>query len=115
VAEGPRQQLRHGHRHRSTRRIEQARTPCSDIDYQGGRQIRQKWRDDSVLCFILPPSSRAGAAAAAAGHRQSRDHRAPSCHGAQGAFHYQEYDYLVVNDQLEKAYDELRSIYIAER
>ncbi|HEX7500727.1 MAG TPA: guanylate kinase, partial [Polyangia bacterium] len=27
-----------------------------DVDYQGGRQIRRLWPDDSVLCFILPPS-----------------------------------------------------------
>jgi guanylate kinase len=29
--------------------------------------------------------------------------------------HYADYDYLVVNDRLENAYDELRSIYLAER
>jgi guanylate kinase len=24
-----------------------------DVDYQGGRQIRRLWPEDSVLCFIL--------------------------------------------------------------
>jgi guanylate kinase len=98
------------------RAIEQGKDTLFDIDYQGGRQIRQKWRDDSVLCFILPPSveelerrlrRRATDSAETISRRLAMAHKE--------LFHYPEYDYLVVNDQLEKAYDELRSIYVAAR
>jgi guanylate kinase len=96
--------------------IEQGKDTLFDIDYQGGRQIRQKWRDDSVLCFILPPSveelerrlrQRATDSPEVIARRLAMAHKE--------LFHYSDYDYLVVNVQLEKAYDELRSIYIAER
>jgi guanylate kinase len=96
--------------------IEQGKDTLFDIDYQGGRQIRQKWPKDSVLCFILPPSveelerrlrQRATDSPEVIARRLAMAHKE--------LFHYSDYDYLVVNDQLEKAYDELRSIYIASR
>jgi len=96
--------------------IEQGKDTLFDIDYQGGRQIRQKWPNDSVLCFILPPSveelerrlrQRATDSEETISRRLAVAHKE--------LFHYTDYDYLVVNDQLDKAFDELRSIYIAER
>ena len=69
-----------------------------------------------MLCFILPPSiqelerrlrQRATDSAEIIAGRLAMAHKE--------LFHYAEYDYLVVNDELEKAYDELRSIYIAAR
>jgi guanylate kinase len=98
------------------RAIEEGADTLFDIDYQGGRQIRQKWPTDSVLCFILPPSiaelerrlrQRATDSDEAIARRLAVAHKELR--------HYADYDYLVVNDQLEKAYDELRSIYIAAR
>jgi len=111
----------HGNRYGTTiatvdQAIEQGKDTLFDIDYQGGRQIRQKWPTDSVLCFILPPSieelerrlrQRATDSAETIARRLAMAHKE--------LFHYSEYAYLVVNDQLEKAYDELRSIYVAER
>jgi guanylate kinase len=111
----------HGNRYGTTvvtvdQAIEQGKDTLFDIDYQGARQIKQKWPNDSVLCFILPPSiqelerrlrQRATDSAEIIAGRLAMAHKE--------LFHYAEYDYLVVNDQLEKAYDELRSIYIAAR
>ncbi len=87
-----------------------------DVDFQGGRQIRRQWPFDSVLCFILPPSM---------GELESRLRRratdAPDVIERRLAMackeleHYGEYDYLVVNDDLSRAYDQLRSIYVAAR
>jgi guanylate kinase len=87
-----------------------------DVDFQGGRQIRKLWPADSVLCFILPPSM---------GELESRLRRratdAPDVIERRLAMackeleHYGEYDYLVVNDDLSRAYDQLRSIYVAAR
>lgn len=96
--------------------IEQGKDTLFDIDYQGARQIKQKWPQDSVLCFILPPSveelerrlrQRATDSEETIARRLAVAHKE--------LFHYTDYDYLVVNDQLEKAFDELRSIYIAAR
>lgn len=87
-----------------------------DVDYQGGRQIRRLWPDDSVLCFILPPSmeeleSRLRRRATDAPDVIER-RLAMACKELE---HYGEYDYLVVNDDLSKAYDQLRSIFVAAR
>jgi guanylate kinase len=87
-----------------------------DIDYQGGQQIRQQWRDDSILCFILPPSmaelerrlrQRATDSAEAIERRLATAHKELK--------HYSEYDYLVVNDQLERALTDLSAIFVAAR
>lgn len=87
-----------------------------DVDYQGGRQIRRLWPEDSVLCFILPPSmeeleSRLRRRATDAPEVIER-RLAMACKELE---HYGEYDYLVVNDDLSRAYDQLRSIFVAAR
>ena len=87
-----------------------------DVDYQGGQQIRQLWPGDSVLCFILPPSmeeleSRLRRRATDSPEVIER-RLAMAC---KELAHYGEYDYLVVNDDLSRAYDQLRSIYVAAR
>jgi len=87
-----------------------------DVDYQGGQQIRRLWPDDSVLCFILPPSmeeleNRLRRRATDAPDVIER-RLAMACKELE---HYAEYDYLVVNDDLSRAYDQLRSIFVASR
>lgn len=87
-----------------------------DVDFQGGRAIRRQWPSDSVLCFILPPSmseleSRLRRRATDAPDVIER-RLAMACKELE---HYGEYDYLVVNDDLSRAYDQLRSIYVAAR
>lgn len=85
-----------------------------DIDYQGGRQIRHLWPQNSVLCFVLPPSmkelerrlrQRATDASDVIERRLATAHEELT--------HYGEYDYLVVNDKLDQAYAKLRAIYVA--
>jgi guanylate kinase len=96
--------------------IELGRDTLFDIDYQGGRQIRQKWPSDSVLCFILPPSVEElerRLRRRATDSEETISRRLAVAH--KELFHYTDYDYLVVNDQLDRAFDELRSIYVAER
>jgi guanylate kinase len=87
-----------------------------DVDFQGGRQIRTLWPQDSVLCFILPPSMEE------LGNRlRRRATDAPDVIERRLAMackeleHYNEYDFLVVNDDLSRAYDQLRSIYVSAR
>lgn len=111
----------HGNRYGTSiatvnRAVEEGLDCLFDIDYQGGQQIRRQWPQDSVLVFILPPSiqelerrlcQRATDAPDVIERRLAMARKELA--------HYDEYDYLVVNDDLNKAYDELRSIYIAAR
>jgi guanylate kinase len=85
-----------------------------DVDFQGGRKIRQEWPDESVLCFILPPSmdelERRLRRRATDAPDVIEKRLAMACKELE---HYGEYDYLVVNDDLERAYTELRAIYLS--
>jgi guanylate kinase len=86
-----------------------------DIDYQGARQIRSKV-SDVTLVFILPPSM----------HELERRLRARASDSDEAVArrfamakreieHYALFDYLVVNDDVQRAFDELRSIVVGER
>ena len=111
----------HGNRYgTSIATVEQAVQSGSDclfdVDFQGGRQIRRQWPDDSVLCFILPPSMdelERRLRRRATDAPEVIDRRlAMACKELE---HYGEYDYLVVNDNLPRAYEELRAVYVAAR
>ena len=102
--------------HTVNRALDDGKDYLFDIDYQGGAQIRRQWPEESVLVFILPPSM-------AELERRLR-RRATDSHEAierrlamakRELEHYGEYDYLVVNDNLETALKELSSIYVAAR
>jgi guanylate kinase len=105
----------------STAEIDRARaTPgCRgmifDIDYQGARQIRSKVAD-IVAAFILPPSMEEL-------ERRLRGRASETEESVRRRFdvaqreieHYALFDYVVVNDDVQRAFDELRSIVVAER
>jgi guanylate kinase len=87
-----------------------------DIDWQGTQQLRERARSDLVSIFVLPPS--AGALEGRLRTRaqdsdeviRQRMHKA-----AEEMSHWAEYDYVVVNKDLERAFAEVRSILAAER
>jgi guanylate kinase len=86
-----------------------------DIDYQGARQIKSKIPAVTAV-FVLPPSMQEL-------ERRLRGRASDSEESVQRRFamakgeieHYAIFDYVVVNESLESAYDELRSIAVAER
>jgi len=105
----------------SVAEIEKARLDPScggiifDIDYQGARQIRAKL-PDVVGVFILPPSmqelekrlrGRASETEAVVQQRFAVAKREIE--------HYALFDYVLVNDHLERAFETLRGIVLAER
>ena len=111
----------HDHRYGTLRApvmaaLEAGRDVVFDIDWQGGRQITARAREDVVLVFILPPSLAAlrerlqGRAQDAAEVIERRLTRA-----AGEIAHYDEYDYVIVNDRFETAYEALRQIYLGEQ
>ncbi|MCA9709757.1 MAG: guanylate kinase [Myxococcales bacterium] len=86
-----------------------------DIDYQGGRQLRQKFPDDVVLVFILPPSLRELERRLRGRGTDSNEVIERRIRVAREELrHYDEYDYLVMNDDLERAYDALRAVYLSQ-
>ena len=113
--------LVHGNRYgtsiASVRQTIESGTDCLfDVDFQGGRQIRKHWPSDSILCFILPPSmdelERRLRRRATDDPDVIEKRLAMACRELE---HYDEYDFLVVNDDLSRAYDQLRSILVASR
>lgn len=87
-----------------------------DIDWQGGQQLAQAVPRDLIRVFILPPSlaaleerlrRRAQDDAAVVAARMNR--------AADEMRHYDEYDYVVVNDDLDRSVGEVRSVLRAER
>src|SRR3989338_5081963 len=88
-----------------------------DIDWQGARQIKEKSdRDSVVLIFILPPSmqelERRLRARASDPEEivQDRMKKARS-----EISHYDEYDFILINDDLNATYQKIRSIIEAKR
>ncbi|MBL4890234.1 MAG: guanylate kinase [Rhizobiaceae bacterium] len=87
-----------------------------DIDYQGALQLMEKAPADVVSIFILPPTmveleSRL--------HRRAEDTDEVIIHRLENAKieipHWREYDYVIINHDLDRAYNEVRSILTAER
>ncbi|HUB97295.1 MAG TPA: guanylate kinase [Stellaceae bacterium] len=88
----------------------------SDVDWQGSQQLKAKMRDDLVSVFILPPSRaalrdrlerRAQDSAAVVAARMSK--------AADEMSHWPEYDYVILNSDLEASVRQARSIIMAER
>ena len=87
-----------------------------EIDWQGAQQLTQAAADDLVKIFILPPNmvelekrlkTRAQDSAETIARRMSKSEAEIS--------HWAEYDYVIVNEDLDTAMDELRAIIVSER
>ncbi len=86
-----------------------------EIDWQGARQV--KWMlPNSIGIFILPPSL--NALQTRLQRRAQDDPDVIAKRMAQAGIemsHYHEYEFLVINDDFERALQELKSIVIGER
>ncbi len=87
-----------------------------DIDWQGTQQVREKARSDLVSVFVLPPSAPELARRL---HTRAQDFeeviRSRMAKAADEMSHWAEYDYVIVNRELDAAFAELRAILAAER
>ncbi len=111
----------HGHFYGSPQSVvEEARAKKGvavfDIDVQGGQAIKRK-HPEAVLIFVLPPSMEEL-------ERRLRDRKTDSDEtirrrmlAARSEIErgIASYDYIVVNDDIERAFQELRSVVVAER
>ncbi len=87
-----------------------------DIDWQGTQQLADANRDDLVSVFILPPSTRDLEKRLLSRAQDSTDVVAKRMAKASDEIsHYREYDYILVNSDLDQAVADVRSILEAER
>ncbi|MGV1835455.1 guanylate kinase [Rhizobium rhizogenes] len=87
-----------------------------DIDWQGAQQLQEKMPADVVSIFVLPPTMT---------ELQSRLHRRAEdseeviatrlANSRSEIAHWREYDYVIINDDLNAAFDAVQSIVKAER
>jgi guanylate kinase len=96
--------------------LREGRDVLFDVDWQGAKELSRQLAGDVVRVFILPPS-----AAVLSRRLTERARDAPAVVGARMAgaaaeiSHWREYDYIVVNDDLEASLAQLRAILAAER
>jgi len=87
-----------------------------DIDWQGTQQLADASREDLVSVFILPPSTRDLEKRLLSRAQDSADVVALRMAKASDEIsHYREYDYILVNADLDQAVREVRAILQAER
>lgn len=96
--------------------LEEGRDVLFDIDWQGTQQLAQKAHDDLVRIFILPPSTdelearltkRAQDPPEVVADRMSK--------ATDEISHWAEYDYVIINEDIESSLDQIRAILGAER
>jgi guanylate kinase len=87
-----------------------------DVDWQGGAALSARWPKDSLKIFILPPDL-----TTLASRLRQRATDAPEIierrlqKAIEELEHYPEYQHLIVNDDLERAYAVLRAVYLTRR
>jgi guanylate kinase len=87
-----------------------------DIDYQGTQQVRQKAPGDAVTIFILPPSMRELRARLERRAEDSSDTIEKRLTNARHEIQrWAAYDYVLVNDDLQRTYAQVLLILHAER
>lgn len=87
-----------------------------DIDWQGARQLADRMPGDIVSIFILPPSMKelkSRLLRRAEDSAKTIETRLENARAEIG--HWVEYDYIVINDDLGRAYAAVRAIVDAER
>ncbi len=96
--------------------LAQGRDMLFDVDWQGARQVRERLGDDVVSIFVLPPSMRelrARLERRAEDSAASIDTRLETARQEIGR--WRNYQYVIVNHDLQRAYRDVVAIVAAER
>ena len=99
--------------------LSQGKDVIFDIDWQGTQQLSEIARDDLVTVFILPPSSKDlenRLKSRAKDTRETDDEIAGRMNKASSEMsHYHEYDYIIINSDIEESIARAQAILDAER
>jgi len=96
--------------------LDRGESALFDIDFQGAMKVHKQAGADSVLVYILPPSL---AEMSRRLHARSQDseeviHRRLARAKDEVAA-WEQFDYVILNDDFDRAYSDLAHIYHAER
>ncbi len=87
-----------------------------DIDWQGTLQLKESKKDDLVTIFVLPPSkNELQRRLISRGQDDEREIQKRINGSSKEMSHYSEYDYIIINDNLEKSVKNVQMILKAER
>ncbi|MCP4936862.1 MAG: guanylate kinase [bacterium] len=87
-----------------------------DVDWQGASQLSQTCGDELCRVFILPPSAKVlEERLRGRGTDSSKVIAQRMSEAAREVSHWSEYDYIIINDDLQLAQTEINAILIAER
>ena len=96
--------------------MSEGRDMLFDIDWQGARQLQDKMSADVVSIFVLPPTMTELQSRL---HRRAEDSeeviRTRLLNSRSEIEHWREYDYVIVNDDLDEAFRNVNCIVNAER
>ena len=96
--------------------LAEGRDMLFDIDWQGTQQLADARQEDLVSIFILPPSTRELEQRLLARSQDSADVvAARMSKAADEISHYREYDYILVNRDIDVAVAQVKAILQAER
>jgi guanylate kinase len=103
-------------REAAERVLDQGRDVLFDIDYQGTQQIKQKAAGDAVTIFILPPSMQELRSRLERRAEDRPEVIAKRLSEARNEIpRWTQYDYVLVNDDLQSTFADLLAILAAER
>ena len=109
----------HGHLYGTSRKAlqdarDKGRFLILDVDVQGAMQVRKRV-PDAVLVFVLPPSAEALVGRLRGRGTEGEDTLTRRIENARGELEKaSEFDYIVVNENLDQAIDEVRGIVLAQ-
>jgi len=87
-----------------------------DIDWQGTQQLKERAREDLVSVFVLPPSHEELERRLKTRAQDSNEIvAARMAKAASEISHWPEYDYVIVNDDIDRAHRKILAILDAER
>ena len=96
--------------------LDQGRDVLFDIDWQGAQQLFQQAGGDVVRVFILPPSvEELGRRLAKRGTDDAGVIAARMARAASEISHWDGYDYVIVNDEVQSCFAQVLTILNAER
>jgi guanylate kinase len=110
-----------GHRYGTPKKpvmqaLAEGRDVLFDIDWQGTQQLMERAREDLVSIFLLPPSH---AELERRLRSRAQDHEdvveARMAKAADEISHWAEYDYVIINDNIDIAEAKIMAILTAER
>ncbi|MEM7660937.1 MAG: guanylate kinase [Pseudomonadota bacterium] len=98
------------------KKLEAGKDVLFDVDWQGADALHDQMPNDCVSVFVLPPSIEALEERLSAREGSTPELVARRMQDAKAEIrHWRRYDYCIINDDLDEAYQRLRRVLLVER